>query len=65
MKYKIIIWQYKSEVDRYENDNIKEILKWYKDKWQHKYDIGDCSFSIFEDNKRLDFDEVYKLGFYE
>ena len=65
MRYKIEIWQYHGIVETYESNDIKDILKWYKNNWKYTYECGDCSFSICDNNKELSFDEVYELGFYE
>lgn len=65
MKYKIEIWQYHEIVETYENEDIKEILKWYKEEWQYTFDMGGCAFYIYENDRRMDFDEKYKLGFYD
>ena len=65
MKYKIIIWQYKAQVDSYESNDIKEILEYYNEKWRYVYeDLGGCYFDIFKDNKELSYNEKDKLGFY-
>lgn len=65
MKYKIEIWQFYNIVETYENDDIKEILKWYKSNWSWTYDNGGCSFSIYEESRELSFDEINYLGFYD
>lgn len=64
-KYKIEIWQYHSIVDTFESDNINEILEWYKEKWQPAYRYGACAFYVYKNNKRLDFNEEDKLGFFD
>ena len=64
MKYKIDIWQWHNKVKTYKNNDIKEILKWYKENWQRCYENGGCTFYLYEDNKEIDFDNAYKLGFY-
>jgi hypothetical protein len=65
MKYRIEIWIYHHLHTQFESNNIKEVLKWYKEKWQVSYGIGNCTFYLFEDNKELSFDYIYKLGFYD
>lgn len=65
MKYRIEIWIYHNLHTQFESNNIKKILKWYKQKWQVSYDFGNCTFYLFEDDKRLSFDDVYELGFYD
>ena len=65
MRYRIEIWQYHHLTTSYENDDIKEVLKWYKKHWQVNYDFGGCTFYLFENNKELDFDKCNKLGFYD
>lgn len=64
MKYRIEIWQHHDITETYESDNIEEILKWYRIYWWWIYELGDCSFSVYEDNKSLSFDEINRLGFY-
>ena len=65
MKYKIEIWIYHSIRETYENDDIEEVLKWYKDNWKSRYDYGGCSFSLLKNNEELSFKEINKLGFYD
>ena len=64
MKYRIEIWQYHSMTEEYESDNIEGILEWYRAYWQYCYDCGGCSFNVYKNGERLDFDEEYKLGFH-
>ena len=64
MKYRLEIWQYHSLTTTYENNNIKKVLKWYRENWQGLFDYGYCTFYLFKNNKRLDFDKCYELGFY-
>ena len=65
MKYKIEIWQHNNITESYENDNIEDVLKWFRLKWWWLYELGDCSFSVYEDNRELSWNEEYKLGFYD
>lgn len=65
MKYRIEIWQYHHLTTSYENDDIKEVLKWYKKHWQWIYEFGDCTFYLFENGKELDFNKCNKLRFYD
>ena len=65
MKYKIEIWRYHIIINTFEGDDIKEILKWYKKEYQYMYELGECTFYVFLDEKELDFDEKAELGFYE
>lgn len=65
MKYAIEIWKYHSIRETYENDDIEEVLKWYKDNWKSCYDYGGCMFYLFKNNKELPFEEVRRLGFYD
>lgn len=66
MKYKIRIWRYGSIVDSYESNDINEIKKWYMDKWHFVYDyLGACYWEIYKDNKEMNYDELYNLGFYD
>lgn len=64
MKYRIEIWQHHDITETYESNNIEDILKWYKIYWWWIYELGDCSFSVYEDNEVLSFGEKNRLGFY-
>lgn len=64
MKYRIEIWQYQNLAESYESDDIEDILKWYKTKWWWVYELGNCSFEVYENNRELSFEEGNKLGFY-
>lgn len=65
MRYKIDIWQYHSVVDNYESDDIESILKYFRSRWYYIYDYGMCSFTVYEGERELSFDELYDLGFYD
>lgn len=65
MKYKINIWQYHSIIDTYESNKVEEILKWYEENYKFIYEMDNCSFEVFKDNKILTFNQIYELGFYE
>ena len=65
MKYKIEIWIYHAIEDTYESDDVKEVLKWYKNKWQYCFDNDGCSFSLLKNNEELSFEEINKLGFFD
>ena len=64
MKYRIEILRYCNLVEEHRSDNIEDILEWYKTYWQSCYDWGGCAFNVYRDDKELDFDEEYELGFY-
>ena len=64
MRYKIEIWQYRIIASKYESDDISDVLLWYQLNWQHTYDMGYCSFDVYEDGRELSFEEEYELGFY-
>ena len=63
VKLKIEIWQYHNIVDTYENDNIEEILNWFRKHWRCCYNDGGCDFEVYQNGKRLSFHELYELGF--
>lgn len=63
--YKIEIWRFHCVVDTYTRNNIKEILKWYKNNWQISYEWGDCSFEVYKNDKELSFYELEEIGFFE
>lgn len=62
--YRIEIWQYHSIKKTYENKDMKNVLKWYKENWQFCYDYGMCAFYLYKDDKELSFDETNELGFF-
>lgn len=65
MKYRIDIWTWGIMSATYESDSIEDVLAWFvNNNWAHTYDIGNCSFNVFEDDEILSFEEEYKLGFY-
>lgn len=64
-KYRIEIWQYHSKADEYESNDLKAVLKWFREKWLWVYDNDGCSFSVFENDRRMSFEEEYDLGFYD
>ena len=33
--------------------------------WEKQADNGRCAFSLYENNKELDYDKCYELGFYD
>ena len=65
MKYKIEIWQYHIIAETYESDDLTDILSWFRSEWLSAYDMGYCSFNVYEDGRELSFDELYGLGFYD
>lgn len=65
MRYRIEIWQYHHISETHESNDIREIMNWYIEKWKHALDGGNCTFYVYEDGKRLSFDELYDLGFYK
>jgi hypothetical protein len=62
--YKIEIWQHHTITEKYESDNIEEVLHWYKEKWWWIYEIGDCAFYLYKDGSELSFTEEVELGFH-
>lgn len=64
-KWQIDIWQYHNVVDSYENNNIEEVLKWFRQNWLWSYDNGNCSFDVYKNDRLLTFDEENELGFFE
>ena len=65
MKYKIEIWQFHSITDTHKSNTIKEILKWYREKWQIAFEYCNCTFYVYKNGKLMEFDELFKLGFYD
>ena len=64
MVYKIEIFRYHDLVETYENDNVEEVLMWYKSNWQYCYEVGGCAFDLYKDGIELSFEEELKLGFH-
>ena len=64
MKYKIEIWVYWHLEEEYESDSIKDILEWYIEHWKGCYECGGCAFNVYKNGEKLDFDELWELGFY-
>lgn len=64
MKYKIEIWQWHSLTTTFESDNIEDVMDWYKAEWWYCYEMGNCSFSVYENDRELSFEEEAKLGFH-
>ena len=62
--YKIEIWQHGSLEDWLSCDNLDDIKKWYADCWLLCYNNGGCTFYIFEDGVKWDFDKEWNAGFY-
>ena len=65
MKYKIEIWQWQSMRDIFESDNIEDIVEWYESEWKDCFEMGYCSFGVYENDRRLSFDEEWDLGFHK
>ena len=65
MKYKIEIWRHHAIVDSFQNDDVQEVLKWYRREWQGCYDNGGCTFYLFKNGSELSFEEEYSLGFFD
>ena len=62
--YKIEIWQYHSLTTTYEDNDVEEVLRWYKSNWQYCYELGGCTFDLYKDDVELSFKEEYELGFH-
>lgn len=64
--YRIEIWRYGTVIDTYESNDIRKVLKYFKEKWLYAYDYeGSCAFDVYENLRRMTFDELNKLGFYD
>lgn len=62
--YKIEIWRFHIIYETYTSNNIKDILKWYRNNWQILYEWGNCSFEVYKNGKQLSFDELNEIGFF-
>ena len=63
--YRIDMWRYRCIEETFENKDIKEVLNWYKENWQHSYENGGCAFHVYENDIEIDFDKKVELRFYE
>lgn len=63
--YKIEIWQWGNMSDVYEADDIQDVLAWFRYSWYAAYDNGNCSFGVYKNGIKIDFDELYELRFYD
>lgn len=62
--YKIEIWQRRSLVEVYEQDDIQNILAWFKWYWFDVSEKGDCAIYVYKNGIEMTFEELYELGFY-
>lgn len=62
--YKIEIWRFHVIHKTYTSNNIKDVLKWYRENWQISYEYGACSFEVYKNGKQLSFDELNEIGFF-
>ena len=46
--YKIEIWRHHLNVDKYENNDVREVVKWFKEEWQYVNDCGGCAFYVYK-----------------
>lgn len=63
--YKIEIWRFHVIHETYKSNNIKDILKWYRNNWKISYEYGNCYFEVYKNGKELSFDELEEIGFFE
>ena len=66
-RYRIDIWQHHRIVEKYESDDIREILRWYMEHWYWTWDRGDCAFDVHDrdgEDFALDYHDLRDLGFY-
>ena len=51
----------------YEDDDIKTLVKIFKEDYGYEYERGGCAISVYvyEDGRELSIDEEYELGFYD
>ena len=62
--YKIEIWRFHLIHETYTSNNIKEILKWYRENYLLLYEYGECCFYVYKNDEELSFDECSKIGFF-
>lgn len=54
---------YGSVTDTYENDDLNEVLRWWRINHLLNYENGHNAFYVYKNNKEITFEEEYKLGF--
>lgn len=62
--YKIEIWQHRSIVEVYEDDDIQNILAWFKWYWFAANEEGKCAIVVYKNGIELSFEELWEFGFY-
>lgn len=65
MKYRLEVWMHRSPRATYEDDEIKSLVKIFKEDWGYEYERGGCTIYVYEDGRELSIDEEYELGFYD
>lgn len=65
MEYKIEIWQFHHIIETYENDDIEEIIKWYREHWKFTHENGNCAIYIYKNDVRFSINEEFETGIYE
>lgn len=62
--YRIEIWQWGNLSEVYEEEDVQDVLAWYKWYWYDAYEHSLCSFSVYKNGMELSFEELDELGFY-
>lgn len=67
MKYRLDVWMNRNPHATYEDDDIKALVKIFKEDYGYEYERGGCAISVYvyEDGRELSIDEEYELGFYD
>jgi len=63
--YKIEIWQFHGITETFENEDVREVVRWFNENWKWSYENVGCSFIVYKDNQELSFNEEYELGFHD
>lgn len=63
--YKIEIWRFHVIHETYKSNDIKDILKWFRENWVLTFSNEECHICVYKNNKELSFHELYELGFYK
>ena len=65
MKYRLEVWVYRSPRAIYEDNDIKSLVKTFKEDWGDEYENGGCAIYVYDDGRELSLDEEFALGFYD
>lgn len=62
--YKINILILGDVIESFKSYDIYEVLRWFKEKWEDKYERNACGYEVYEDDKELTSQDLYYVGFF-